>query len=99
MEKSILQLCEELEDLGEDQVRALLAQKLYSDAEEEVVAREWLKQKALARAVELERSKTEREAAVARAMTAAEEAADAVERGAQAAAKSNAKASGCARPA
>ena len=93
MEKSILQLCEELEDLGEDQVRARLAQTFYSDAEEEIVAREWLKQKALARAAELERRKAEREAALARAVAAAEKAAHAVERGAQAAAKSNEKAS------
>ena len=89
MENSILQFCKELEDLGEDQVRARLAQTFYSDAEEEIVAREWLKQKALARAAELERSKAEREAALARAMTAAEEIADGVERGAEAAVKSN----------
>jgi hypothetical protein len=93
MEKSILQFCKELEGLGEDQVRARLAQTFYSDAEEEIVAREWLKQKALARAAELERSKAEIEAALARAMTAAEQTAEAVERSAQAAAKSNAKAS------
>jgi hypothetical protein len=93
MEKSILQFCKQLEDLGEDQVRARLAQNCYSDAEEEIVAREWLKQKALARAAELERRKAEREAALARALTAAEEAAEAVERGAQAVAKSNANAS------
>jgi hypothetical protein len=93
MEKSILQFCKELEDLGEDQVRARLVQKFYSDAEVEEVAREWLKQKALARTAELERSKAVREAALARAMTAAEKTADAVEQGAQAAAKSNEKAS------
>src|SRR5262249_14795575 len=93
MEKSILQFCKELEDLGEDQVRARLVQKFYSDAEAEEVAREWLKQKALARTAELERSKAVREAALARAMTAAEKTADAVEQGAQAAAKSNEKAS------
>ena len=93
MEKSILQFCKELEDLGEDQVRARLAEQFYSNAEAEEVAREWLKQKALARAAELERSKAEREAALARAVTAAEEAAEAVERSVQAAAKSDAKAS------
>jgi hypothetical protein len=76
MEKSILQFCKELEDFGEDQVRARLAQTFYSDAEEEIVAREWLKQKALARAAELERSRAEREAALARAVAAAEKAAD-----------------------
>ena len=97
MEQWIQQFLSELEQLGEDQVLARLAQKFYSDAEKEAVAREWLKQKGSARAAELERSRAEREAALARqtarAMTAAEEAAEAVKRSAQAAAKSNTRAS------
>src|SRR5262249_50368250 len=93
MEKSILQFCKELEDLGEDQIRARLAEQFYSNAEAEEVARALLKEKALARAAVVERSKAEREAALARAEAAAETAADGVERGAQAAAKSNEKAS------
>ena len=97
MEQWIQQFLSELEHLGEDQVRARLAQKFYSDAEREAVASEWLKQMGSARAAELERSKLEREAALARqtarAMTAAEDAAEAVKRSAQAAAKSNTRAS------
>ena len=97
MEQSIQQFVSELEQLGEEQVLARLAQKFYSDAEKEAVAREWLKQKGSARAAELERSKAEREAALARqtarAMTAAEEAAEAVERSTRVAAKSNTRAS------
>jgi hypothetical protein len=64
--ESILQCCRELENLGEDQVRARLGQNLYSDAEEEEVAREWLKQKALARAAELQPSKAEKVGVLAR---------------------------------
>jgi hypothetical protein len=97
MEQWIQQFLSELEHVGEDQVRAQLAQKFYSDAEKEAVAREWLKQKGSARAAELERSKAEKEAALARqtarAMTAAEDAAEAVERSARVAAKSNTRAS------
>ena len=52
----------ELEQLGENGVRIRLANKLYSDVNERL-AREWLQQKELARAAELERRRGEREAA------------------------------------
>jgi hypothetical protein len=89
--ESILQCCRELENLGEDKVRARLGQNLYSDAEEEEVAREWLKQKALARAAELRPSGAEKVAVLARRTAGA--ITTAVDRSVQTAEKSNAKAS------
>ena len=71
----------ELEHLGEDQVRARLAQRFYYDAEREEAAREWLQQKQSARAAELERRRSQTEAAhleqAIRASQAAERAAEA----------------------
>jgi hypothetical protein len=79
----------ELEHLGEDQVRARLATKFYSDAEREGAVREWLQQKELARGVELEFRRSKREAEqreeASRASKAAERAAEAAERSARAA--------------
>ena len=79
----------ELEHLGEDQVRARVATKFYSDAEREGAVREWLQQKELARGVELEFRRSKREAEqreeASRASKAAERAAEAAERSARAA--------------
>jgi hypothetical protein len=88
----------ELAHLGEDQVRARLATKFYSDdAEREGAVREWLQQKELARGVELELRRAQREAAQleqsVRASNAAERSAEAAERTARAAEEPNRKAS------
>jgi hypothetical protein len=79
----------ELEHLGEDQVRLRLATKFYPDAEREGAVREWLQQRELARGMELEFRRSQREAEqreeASRASKAAERAAEAAERSARAA--------------
>jgi hypothetical protein len=79
----------ELEHLGEDQVRLQLATKFYPDAEREGAVREWLQQKELARGVEMEFRRSQREAEqreeASRASKAAERFAEAAERSARAA--------------
>jgi hypothetical protein len=96
MEKWIQQFWTELEQLGEKEVRVRLANKSYFDSGREGLAREWLQQKEIARAAELERRRAEREAAQvevsARALAAAKAAADAAERSARAAEKPNTRA-------
>src|SRR5262245_57844137 len=81
----------ELEQLGENQVRDRLAKAFYSDAQRREVAFAWLQQKEQARVGELDRRRTEREAAAAeqsaRALTAVERATEEANRVARAAEK------------
>jgi len=81
----------ELEQLGENQVRDRLVKAFYSDAQRREVAFAWLQQKEQARAAELDRRRTEREATAAeqsaRALTAVERATEEANRVARAAEK------------
>jgi hypothetical protein len=87
MEQWVQNFWSELDHLGENEVRLRLVNKTFSGVGKEEIAREWLQQRELARGVELEFRRSQREAAqreeVTRASKAAERAAEAVEQSAR----------------